>query len=153
VNGRQRVQVALDQAGLTDRVRELSETARTAAEAAAALGCEVGAIGSSLVFMVDDKPVLVLTSGAHRVDLSLVGQHLSAASVRMATPSEVREVTGFAIGGVAPIGLASQLPVLVDEDLAGFEQVWCAAGHTHAVFSTTYAELLDVTGGQPVRVA
>ena len=153
MNGRQRVQVALDQAGLTDRVRELEQTARSAADAAAALGCEVGAIGSSLVFIADDRPVLVVTSGAHRVDLDRVAAHLGASSLRMASPDQVREVTGFAIGGVAPVGHVSELEVLVDEDLAQFDQIWCAAGHTHAVFWASYAELLALTGGQPVRVA
>jgi prolyl-tRNA editing enzyme YbaK/EbsC (Cys-tRNA(Pro) deacylase) len=153
MSGRERVQAALDQAGLTDRVRELSQTARTAVDAAAALGCEVGAIGSSLVFMADESPVVVVSSGAHRVDLDLVASHVGAATVRMATPEKVREATGFAIGGVAPVGHVTPLAILVDEDLARFEQVWCAAGHTHAVFWTTYDELLLLTGGQPVQVA
>jgi prolyl-tRNA editing enzyme YbaK/EbsC (Cys-tRNA(Pro) deacylase) len=151
--GRQQVQAALDQAGLTERVLTLDESSRTAVEAAAALGCDVGAIGSSLVFLVDDEPVLVLTSGAHRVDVDLLTGHLEATSVRMAKPDVVREVTGFAIGGVSPIGLATPLAVHVDEDLAQHPKVWVAAGDPHSVFWTTYDELLALTGGRPVRVA
>lgn len=135
------------------RVQMLEQSARTAAEAAAALGCDVGAIGSSLVFTADGAPVLVVTSGAHRVDLPRVAAHLGAARVRRATPEQVRESTGYAIGGVAPVGHSAPLPVLIDEDLAQHPRIWVSAGHPHAVFWTTYEELLALTGGRPVPVA
>ncbi|MCW2545334.1 MAG: YbaK/EbsC family protein [Frankiales bacterium] len=151
--GRQQVQAVLEQVGMAERVRTLEQSARTAVEAAAALGCEVGAIGSSLVFLAEDEPVLVLTSGAHRVDVDLLAEHLGGRPVRMAKPDRVREVTGFAIGGVAPVGLSTALAVLVDEDLAQYPQVWVAAGDPHSVFWTTYDELLALTGGRSVRVA
>lgn len=153
MDGRQQVLEVLTRAGMAERLRDLDQSARTAVEAAAALGCEVGAIANSLVFMADDQPVLVLTSGAHRVDLGRLAGHLGAAGARRATPDEVRDATGFVIGGVAPVGHSSPLRILVDEDLAAFPEVWAAAGHTHAVFWTTYEELLELTRGTPVRVA
>jgi prolyl-tRNA editing enzyme YbaK/EbsC (Cys-tRNA(Pro) deacylase) len=135
------------------RVRQLEASTRTAAEAAAALGCEVGAIASSLVFTADDGPVLVLTSGAHRVDLDIVGAATGLRGLRRATPDEVRLATGQAIGGVAPIGHPSPLRTLVDEDLARYATVWAAAGTPHAVFATTFDQLVEITGGTPMRVA
>jgi prolyl-tRNA editing enzyme YbaK/EbsC (Cys-tRNA(Pro) deacylase) len=152
VDGRERAQRALADAGLADRIRELEESARTAAEAASALGCEVGAIGSSLVFMADEEPVLIVTSGAHRVDVERAAEHLDASRLRRATPEQVREATGYVIGGVAPVGHPSPLRILVDEDLAQYRRIWASAGHTHAVFWMTYDELLALTGGNPVRV-
>lgn len=144
---------ALAQAGLHDRVHELADSARTAAAAASALGCDVGAIGNSLVFTADGAPVLVLTSGAHRVDVERLAAALGAASVVRATPEQVRQATGYAIGGVAPVGHPAPMPVLVDEDLHQHPKVWVAAGHPHAVFWATYQELLAMTGGRPARVA
>jgi prolyl-tRNA editing enzyme YbaK/EbsC (Cys-tRNA(Pro) deacylase) len=153
MDGRTRVRTILEQAGLVDRVKELDETGRTAVDAANAIGCEVGAIGSSLVFMADEQPVLVLTSGAHRVDLELVSQHLGGATMRRASADEVKAATGYSIGGVAPVGHATELKILVDEDLAQHDRIWAAAGHTHAVFWSTYDELLGLTGGTPLKVA
>lgn len=138
---------------MSDRVRELEDSARTAAAAAAALGCDVGAIGNSLVFTADAGPVLVLTSGAHRVDLARVAVQLGARELRRSTPDEVREATGYTIGGVAPVGHRQPLSVLVDQDLAQHERIWVAAGHPHAVFWATFEELLVMTGGQPTEVA
>lgn len=134
-------------------VRQLHDSTRTAAEAAAALGCDVGAIASSLVFMGDDGPLLILTSGAHRVDLGLVGAAFGISGLRRATPDEVRAATGQPIGGVAPVGHPSPLRTLIDEDLARYPTVWAAAGTPHAVFSTTFRQLLTLTGGSPAKVS
>lgn len=149
---RQRLLAILNQAGMGDRVVTFDEGAHTAAEAAAAIGCEVGAIGSSLVFMKGDEPVLIVTSGAHRVDLTRVADHLGGA-LKRATPDQVREATGFVIGGVSPVGFPMPVTLLVDEDLAEHDKVWVAAGHPNAVFWLTYAELLELTGGTPLQVA
>ncbi|MEP6464353.1 MAG: YbaK/EbsC family protein [Frankiaceae bacterium] len=132
---------------------ETAETARTAAEAAAALGCEVGAIVKSLVFSADDTPLLVLISGALRVDLKALAAQCGVQTVRQANPAVVREATGFAIGGVAPVGHPHPLPTVLDRSLADYEQIWAAAGTPNAVFPTTYAELLRLTGGTPADVA
>ncbi len=135
------------------RVRQLRASTRTAAEAAVALGCEPGAIASSLVFMADDGPVLIMTSGAHRVDLELVGTATGLTGLRRATPDEVRAATGQSIGGVAPVGHPVPLRTLVDEALGCHPTVWAAAGTLHAVFATTFDQLVELTSGHPVRVA
>lgn len=147
-----RVVSVLQSAGWQGEVRELSESARTAAEAAAALGCDVGAIASSLLFLADGEPLLVLTSGAHRVDTSVVADLLGVTAVDKAPASLVREATGFAIGGVAPVGHPSPLRTIVDADLDRHDVCWAAAGHPHAVFSATFSELVRLTGGAPARV-
>lgn len=134
-------------------VRELADSTRTASAAAAALGCEVGAIANSLVFMAGAEPVLILASGAHRVDLALVASSAGLPPLRRATPEEVRAATGQAIGGVSPVGHPSPLRTLVDVALEAYPVVWAAAGTPHAVFPTTYAGLLAITGGEPVTVA
>lgn len=152
MDGRQRARTALERTGFADRVRELEDSARTAAAAAAALGCDVGAIGNSLVFTADGEPVLVLTSGAHRVDLARVAAQLGASELRRSTPDEVRQSTGYTIGGVAPVGHLQPLSVLVDQDLARHERIWVAAGHPHAVFWATYEELVAMTDGRPTAV-
>ena len=144
---------ALRSAGASGEVRLLDDSARTAAEAAAALGCDVGAIANSLVFTADDAPLLVLTSGAHRVDTSLVATLLGVQRVRRADPDTVRSATGQVIGGVAPVGHPAPLRTLVDTALQAYDVVWAAAGHAHAVFPTTYDELLRLTGGRPAAVA
>jgi len=146
-----RVAEILRAAGATGEPVHLSDSARTAAEAAAALGCDVGAIASSLVFTADGEPLLVMTSGAHRVDEDRVGA-LVGAPVRRATLDEVRTHTGYAVGGVAPIGHPSPLRTLVDEQLGRYDVVWAAAGHPHSVFPTTYDELLTLTQGAPAVV-
>jgi prolyl-tRNA editing enzyme YbaK/EbsC (Cys-tRNA(Pro) deacylase) len=147
------VLAALRSAGSAGEVRVLDESARTAAQAAAALGCEVGAIANSLVFTADDDPLLVLTSGAHRVDTAAVAALLGVGAVRRADPETVRAATGQVIGGVAPVGHPAPLPTLVDTDLADYDVVWAAAGHAHAVFATSYDELLRITAGRPAQVA
>jgi prolyl-tRNA editing enzyme YbaK/EbsC (Cys-tRNA(Pro) deacylase) len=142
----------LHSAGATGTVRHLPDSARTAAAAADQLGVEVGAIANSLVFDVDGNPLLVLTSGAHRVDETLVAGLLGVPRITRATPEFVRRHTGQAIGGVAPIGHPEPIGTLVDIELARYEQVWAAAGHPHTVFPTTYDELLRLTGGTAAEV-
>ena len=149
----QRVADLLADLGVEGEVRQLADSTRTAAEAAAALGCQVGAIASSLVFVADGEPLLVMTSGAHRVDQPQVATLLGVASVDRATADQVREATGQPIGGVSPVGHPSPLRTLVDIDLARHDVVWAAAGHPHAVFPTTYDELLRITAGTPAEVA
>jgi prolyl-tRNA editing enzyme YbaK/EbsC (Cys-tRNA(Pro) deacylase) len=130
----------------------LADSARTAATAAAQLGVEVGAIANSLVFDVGGEPLLVLTSGAHRVDEHLVADLLGVPAITRASPQFVREHTGQAIGGVAPIGHPAPIGTLIDVELARHEQVWAAAGHPHTVFPTSYDELLRLTDGTPAEV-
>jgi prolyl-tRNA editing enzyme YbaK/EbsC (Cys-tRNA(Pro) deacylase) len=139
-------------AGGIGEVRELPDSARTAAAAAAQLGVEVGAIANSLVFDVGGQPLLVLTSGAHRVDETLVADLLGVPAITRATPEFVRRHTGQAIGGVAPIGHPEPIGTLVDVELARHERVWAAAGHPHTVFPTSYDELLRLTEGTPAEV-
>jgi prolyl-tRNA editing enzyme YbaK/EbsC (Cys-tRNA(Pro) deacylase) len=147
-----RVAHILRDAGAIGEPVQLADSTRTAAQAAAALGCDVGAIASSLLFLADGEPLLVLTSGAHRVDTAHVAQLLRVSKVTMAEADTVRAATGFAIGGVAPVGHPQPLRTLVDAMLADHEVVWAAAGHPHAVFPTSYDELVGLTGGEPVQV-
>ena len=143
----------LDELAPGAEVRQLDSSTRSAAQAAAALGCEVGAIASSLVFMADDGPVLIMTSGAHRVELDLVGTEAGLTGLRKATAGEVRTATGQAIGGVAPVGHPAPLRTLVDHDLARYPRLWAAAGTPHAVFATTFEQLVAITAGTPLRVS
>ncbi|MEU1753739.1 YbaK/EbsC family protein [Micromonospora matsumotoense] len=155
----QAVQRALDDAGARDgsgaasQVRLLPEAVHTAAAAADALGVDVGAIANSLVFDADGTPLLVLTSGAHRVDAAGLAARLGVTHLRRATPDFVREHTGQVIGGVAPVGHPGPLRTLVDTALAGYAEVWAAGGVPQAVFPITYPELLRITGGTPAEVA
>jgi prolyl-tRNA editing enzyme YbaK/EbsC (Cys-tRNA(Pro) deacylase) len=146
------VAAALAEAGVAGQIIALPDSAPTAAAAAAQLGCEIGAIANSLVFDADRSPVLVLTSGAHRVDTAHVAALLGVASLRRASPEFVRTHTGQAIGGVAPVGHPTPLRTVVDEWLARHETVWAAGGHPHTVFPTTFDELVRITGGKPVAV-
>ncbi|GAA1586568.1 YbaK/EbsC family protein [Actinomadura kijaniata] len=148
----ERVIADLRARGATGEVRELPDAARTAKAAADQLGCEVGAIANSLVFEADGAPLLVLTSGAHRVDTVRVAALVGAARVGRATPEFVREATGQAIGGVAPVGHPAPVRTLVDVWLDKYEQVWAAAGLPHTVFPTSFEELLRITGGDPAEV-
>ena len=143
---------ALTAGGATGQIRVLPDSARTAAEAAAALGCEVGAIASSLVFDSDGEAVLVVTSGAHRVDVAKVAADHSLPPLRRASPDFVRSATGQAIGGVAPVGHPTPVRTFVDRWLDRHDVVWAAGGHPHAVFPTTYDELVQLTGGTPIDV-
>jgi prolyl-tRNA editing enzyme YbaK/EbsC (Cys-tRNA(Pro) deacylase) len=138
--------------GLNLDVREFPEGTRTAADAARAIGCQVDQIVKSLLFMADTDPVLVLTSGGHRVDVVKVGQQRSAATVRKADAEEVRAATGYAIGGTPPFGHARDLPVLIDHHLTEFTEVWAAAGTPRHVFPITPADLLQATGGEVADV-
>lgn len=147
------VQEALAAAGVDAAVRVLDDSARTAAQAAAALGCEVGAIANSLVLVADGQPLLVLTSGSHRLDLPVVAAAVGATELRMAKPAEVRDATGQAIGGVAPVGHPAPLRTLVDEALADHPLLWAAGGTPRTVVPLTHEQLLAVTGGTPCRVA
>jgi prolyl-tRNA editing enzyme YbaK/EbsC (Cys-tRNA(Pro) deacylase) len=139
--------------GVPGEVRELPEPAPTAATAAAQLGCEVGAIANSLVFNADGAPLLVLTSGAHRVDTATVAALIGAATVKRADPEFVRQATGQVIGGVAPVGHPVPLRTLVDTWLEPYDVVWAAGGHAHMVFPTSFAELLRITSGTPATVS
>ncbi len=133
-------------------VVELPHSTRTAAEAAAAVGCEVAAIAKSLVFRTDaGRSVLVITSGANRVDEARVGELLGE-PIGRADPEFVREATGFAIGGVPPVGHAVEPAVFIDEDLLALPEVWAAAGTPNAVFRLTPAQLVELTGGRVLAV-
>ncbi|MEU5552396.1 MULTISPECIES: YbaK/EbsC family protein [unclassified Micromonospora] len=134
-------------------VRLLPDAVHTAAAAAEALGVDVGAIANSLVFDADGEPLLVLTSGAHRVDTDALAARLGVTRLRRATPQFVKEHTGQVIGGVAPVGHPRPLRTLVDTALEKYDEVWAAGGVPQAVFPTTYAELLRVTYGTPTDVA
>ncbi len=146
------VQDALRAAGIRGEIVVLPDAASTAALAAAALGVEVGAIANSLVFWSDGAPLLVMTSGAHRVDTAALAEHLGRTSIVRATVEQVREATGQAIGGVAPTGHPAPLPTVVDEALAAFPEIWAAGGTPHTVFPLTYDELVRLTGGTVTKV-
>lgn len=146
------VHEALRSAGLSGEIITLPDAASTAALAAAALGVEVGAIANSLVFWSDGAPLLVMTSGAHRVDTAGLASRLGRESIIRATPEQVREATGQAIGGVAPIGQPAPLPTVIDEALAAFEEIWAAGGTPHTVFPLTFDELVRLTGGTVTAV-
>lgn len=142
-----RVRDALVAAGLDDRVIELSETARSAQDAADSIGCELGAIVKSLVFSVNDRAVMALVAGDRQCNTGALTAILGLeGKCRRADADLVREATGFAIGGVAPVGHATALPIAIDASLARFETVYAAAGHPHCVFPATYAELRHLTG-------
>jgi prolyl-tRNA editing enzyme YbaK/EbsC (Cys-tRNA(Pro) deacylase) len=144
-----RVRAALEAHGVAGDVIELAESARTAAQAAEACGVAVGQIVKSLVFLAGDEPILVLVSGANQADERRLAV-LSGRSVRRADADVVRASTGFAIGGVPPLGHPRALRVFIDQDLLGFERLIAAAGTPHAVFPITPAELCRVTGGAVV---
>ncbi|WP_309650071.1 YbaK/EbsC family protein [Nocardioides sp.] len=130
----------------------LPDAVHTAALAAEALGCEVGAIANSLLFDAGGTPVLILTSGAHRVDTAAVAGRIGVDSLERASPDFVREHTGQVIGGVSPIAHPAPVPTYLDTWLRRYDVVWAAAGHPAAVFSTTYDELVALTGAREVDV-
>jgi len=139
---------------MNGQIKVLSESARSAAEAAAALGIEVGQIASSILFKLpDDSPLLVITSGRHRVDTQLVASQLGVAELGRVDADYVKEKSGFSIGGVAPVGWLNPAKIIIDEALNDYQVVWAAAGHPHAVFPTTYEELSQVTSATQMRVA
>ncbi len=148
-----RVEDALLQAGLSPDVQELPASTRTAVEAADAVGCDVGQIAKSLIFRgrTSGRPYLVITSGANRVDLAMVGD-LVGEPLEMADPDYVREHTGFSIGGVPPLGHKQPLEILIDADLLEHDAIWAAAGTPHAVFRLTPNDLLRIAGNRVTRV-
>ncbi|GAA1692826.1 YbaK/EbsC family protein [Fodinicola feengrottensis] len=149
----QKIAAALAEAGAPGQIKILPEAVHTAALAAAALGIEVGQIANSLVFDADGQPLLVLTSGAHRVDTAAVAEKLGVQKIKRASADFVRQHTGQVIGGVAPLGHPAPIRTLVDADLRQYDQVWAAAGVPQSVFPTTFDELVALTGGMPAQVA
>jgi prolyl-tRNA editing enzyme YbaK/EbsC (Cys-tRNA(Pro) deacylase) len=149
-----RVIAALHEHGVKGEVHLLSESARTAQEAADALGIEVGQIASSLIFqLVDGAPLLIITIGRHRVDTDLVAHNLGVETLARVDANYVKEKSGFSIGGVSPLGWISKPEIiLIDEALNDYDVVWAAAGHPHAVYPTTYNELITCTGAKPMVV-
>ena len=143
----------LEAAGLPGRVRMLDEAVATAPAAARYLGCPVGAIANSLIFATNGgEPLLIMTSGAHRVDMIKVGQQLGV-ELRRASPEFVRKHTGQPIGGVAPVGHPQPIRTLVDRALADFDELWAAGGIPHAIFPLIYRDLLMITRGTEADVA
>ncbi len=143
---------ALAEAGAKGQVRVLPDSTRTAMEAAQALGCEVGAIANSLVFICDGDPLLVMTSGSHRVDTKALADRLDRGKIQRASPEQVRAATGQAIGGVAPVGHPARVETVVDESLSDYPVLWASAGTPNSVFPTDYTELLALTHGRRVKV-
>jgi len=139
--------------GGTGEIRILPDSVHTAALAAQALGCEVGAIANSLLFDADGSPVLILTSGDHRVDVDKVAATIGVGALRRARPEFVRQHTGQVIGGVSPLDHPAPVPTWLDTWLRRYDVVWAAAGHPSAVFSTSYDELVALTGATPIDVA
>lgn len=147
-----RVARALSDAGVEPAIRILDADAKTAVAAAAQLGCEVGAIANSLVFDCDGVPLLVMASGAERVDTDLLARTLGADTVGKASPKMVRDATDQVIGGVAPVGHPTRLRTVVDESLARYDVIWTAAGTADSVMPLTYDQLLALTEGVAVQV-
>ena len=149
-----RVVAAMEKNGVAGEIKVLTQTAKSAAEAAAGLGIEVGQIASSIIFKLPDgNPLLVITSGRHRVDTQLVAKELNVDELDRVDADYVKEKSGFSIGGVSPLGWISKPEIiLIDEALNNYDIVWAAAGHPHAVFPTTYSELIQCTGAQPMIV-
>ncbi len=148
----ERVAAALQAVGIESRITEFSESTRTAEEAAAAVGATVGQIVKSLVFLAGGEPILALVSGAHRADSTKLAQ-ISGATIKRADADIVREATGFAIGGVPPLGHARPLPTYFDQALLQYSVVWAAAGTPNAVFPIEPAELVRVTGATIVPLS
>ena len=148
-----RVQQALIDLGVSGQIKVLIESARTAQEAADGLGIEVGQIASSLIFKLPDhSPLLIITSGRHRVDVDLVAKNLGIEKLERVDAAYVKEISGFSIGGVAPIGWISPATIIIDQALNDYEVVWAAAGHPHAVYPTSFNELLQCTDAKPMVV-
>lgn len=147
-SGPDRVQQALDTLGLSIKVMRLPDSTRTAPEAAKAARCEVGAIVKSLVFLADGEPLLVMCSGDRRVDTARVAQLVGATEVKMAPAEEVRRVTGYAIGGVPPLGHAVPIVLLMDNALFRYETIYAAAGAHDAIFPIDPHSLSRITGAR-----
>jgi prolyl-tRNA editing enzyme YbaK/EbsC (Cys-tRNA(Pro) deacylase) len=140
--------------GVKGEVKVLADTARTALDAANSLGIEVGQIASSLIFRLPSgNPLLIITSGRHRVDTELVARNLGISELGRADANYVKEVSGYSVGGVSPIGWTSTPEItLIDEALNDYDVVWAASGHPHAVYPTTYGELIECTNANPMIV-
>ncbi len=149
-----RVVAAMETFSIKGEIKVLSETAKSAAEAAAGLGILVGQIASSIIFKLpNETPLLVITSGRHRVDTELVANKLGIEKLERVDADYVKEKSGFSIGGVSPLGWISKPEIiLIDEALNDYDVVWAAAGHPHAVYPTSYHELLRCTGATPIVV-
>jgi len=149
-----RFQEAATKLGVKGEVNILSETARTAVDAANGLGIEVGQIASSLIFKLPSgNPLLIITSGRHRVDTDLVAKNLGIPELGRADANYVKEVSGYSVGGVSPIGWTSHPEItLIDQALNDYSVVWAASGHPHAVYPTSFDELVKCTGAQPMVV-
>lgn len=149
----QSIQDTLAQQGLSLKVVELATSTRTAQDAAQSIGCAIAQIVKSLIFYTKDShlPILILASGSNRVDEKIIEQH-SGEKVVKADADFTREVTGFAIGGVPPIGHKQVIKTYIDEDLLRYEQVWAAAGTPHAVFSIPSKELAALTKGKVIKI-
>jgi len=149
-----RVQSRLRELGILGEVHHLSDSARSAQEAADSLGILVGQVASSIVFRLPNElPLLVITSGRHRVDTVLVAEKLHVEKLHRADSNFVREHSGFAIGGVSPVGWIQPATIIIDEALNDYEVIWAAAGHPHAVFPTNYEELARTTNAKPMIVS
>jgi prolyl-tRNA editing enzyme YbaK/EbsC (Cys-tRNA(Pro) deacylase) len=151
-----RVRAALAEAGLeAGLVRELPADTSTAEAAAEAVGAPVGSIVKSLIFLAEGTPLLVLVAGDQRADVKRLRAklQLSKRQLRIARPAEVRELTGFDVGGVPPVGHATPPRTLIDASLGRFQDLWAAAGTGHAVFPIAYKRLVEITGGQVMDLA
>jgi prolyl-tRNA editing enzyme YbaK/EbsC (Cys-tRNA(Pro) deacylase) len=149
-----RFKEAADSLGVKGEINILAETARTAIDAANGLGIEVGQIASSLIFKLPSgNPLLIITSGRHRVDTDLVARNLDIPELGRADANYVKEVSGYSVGGVSPIGWITTPEItLIDLALNDYEIVWAASGHPHAVYPTSYTELIACTGATPMVV-
>ena len=148
-----RVRAALEALGVHVQILEFSQSTRTAQDAAVAVGTTVAQIVKSLVFLVDSRPVLVLASGANRVDPVRLASAAAAGTARMASAEEVRAITGYSIGGVPPVGHATPLSIYLDQDLMRFEILYAAAGTPTAVFGISPQLLRDITGARVIAIA
>jgi prolyl-tRNA editing enzyme YbaK/EbsC (Cys-tRNA(Pro) deacylase) len=149
-----RFKEAADSLGVNGEINILAETARTAIDAANGLGIEVGQIASSLIFKLPSgNPLLIITSGRHRVDTELVAKNLGLPELGRADANYVKEVSGYSVGGVSPIGWITTPEItLIDQALNDYEIVWAASGHPHAVYPTSYTELITCTGATSMVV-
>lgn len=149
-----RARTALSELGIPGEIKLLADSAKTAAQAASALGIEVGQIASSLVFKLpNETPLLVITSGRHRVDTDRVAKFLNVTTLGRADADYVKEISGYSVGGVAPVGwINSPAITLIDLALNDYPEIWAAAGHPHTVFPTSFDELRLAAGATPVEV-
>jgi len=144
---------ACQELGVKGSIVKTKDTARTAEEAAATLGVEVGQIVKSLVFEADGETVLVLTSGENKVNTNKVAKAFNVSKVSKADADKTREATGYAIGGVPPLAHATKMKILIDETFKKFNEIWAAGGHPHYVFATSFDELVNLSGAIPSDIA